>query len=72
MERINIFKGIGVALVTPFLENGNVDVSLLFADKVAYEGKRQVLLDNNGMGLYDELYETVLNEKKYVDNNKKR
>lgn len=31
MERINIFKGIGVALVTPFLENGNVDVDSLRA-----------------------------------------
>lgn len=31
MERINIFKGIGVALVTPFLENGSVDVDSLRA-----------------------------------------
>ena len=31
MERKNIFKGIGVALVTPFLENGDVDVNSLRA-----------------------------------------
>lgn len=45
-------------------ENGNLDVSLLFTDKVAYEGKRQVLLDKEGIGLYNQLYEQTLIEKK--------
>lgn len=45
-------------------ENGNLDVSLLFTDKVAYEGKRQVLLDTNGIGVYNQLYEQTLIEKK--------
>ena len=29
MERNNIFKGVGVALVTPFLENGDIDFKAL-------------------------------------------
>jgi len=42
--------------------DGNIDVSLLFGDEYvcAYQAKREVLLDKNGYGLYNQFYEELL------------
>lgn len=44
------------------IKDGNVDVSLMYGDKLACIGSKQVLIDKKGNGLYNEYIDALSNE----------